>query len=81
MFNFNYFIVTDCHYHFKTLFYLKKNRNFTLGLVNVNDNPNVVSYPIISFFDSYLVQLFFFKLIFYIKKQVYFLKYIYFKKI
>lgn len=79
--NANFFIVTDCFYHYKNLFYFKKNDYYTVGLINVNNNPWLVSYPIISFFDNFLIQLFFFKLIIYIQKQVFFVKYIYLKRV
>lgn len=76
----SFYIVTDCLYHYKNLFYLKKNNNFTLGLVNFYDSPWVVSYPIITLFDNYLVQSFFFKLLIYLQKQALFLKFTNFKK-
>lgn len=76
----SFFIVTDCLYHYKNLFYLKKNNSFTLGLINFYDNPWIVSYPIISFFDNYLIQSFFFKIIIYLQKQAIFFKFLNFKK-
>jgi len=79
--NIKFFITTDSVYHYKNLFYLKSNDCYTIGLINLNDNPWLVSYPIISFYDSYLIQLFFFKLITYIRRQSLFLKYIYYRKI
>lgn len=79
--DFNFFIVTDCLYHYKNLFYLKKNNNFTLGLINFYDSPWIVSYPIVSFFDNYLIQSFFFKILIYLQKQSIFLKFRHFKKL
>lgn len=74
-FDVSYYIVTDCSYHAKNLFYFRRNNYYTLGLVNVNNDPNLVSYPIISFFESYLTQNLFFKLLIYSKKKALFLKY------
>lgn len=80
-FNINFIFVTDCHYHYKNIHYLKKKSIYTLGLVNINLNPWLVDYPLISFFENFLIQSFFFKLIIYINKKVLFDNYKYFKKI
>lgn len=77
----NFFIVTDCLYHFKNLYYFRKTLSYTIGLVNVSQNPWIVSYPILTFADNYLNQLFFFKLIFYLSKQALKFKFFFFKKI
>lgn len=74
--NVNFFIVSDCSYHFKNLYYFNKKNLYTIGLVNVNLNPWIVSYPIISFFESYIIQLFFFKFLIFIEKKVLFTKYL-----
>lgn len=79
--NFEFFLITDSLYHFKNLYYFKKHFFFTVGIVTANTNPWILDYPIFSFIDSYLIQLFFIKLIFYINKQILFFKFIFFKKI
>ncbi len=80
-FDVNFFLITDCLYQQKNLFYFKKNNYYTVGLVNANSNPAIVSYPIISFFEGYLVQSFFLKLLVYAQKQAQYHKYLYFKQI
>lgn len=80
-FDISYFIITDCSYHLKNLFYFKKNNYYTLGLVNANNDPKLVCYPIISFFESYLTQSLFFKFLIYSNKYALFLRFSNFKKI
>jgi len=77
--NKNFFVITDCFYHFKNLHYLKKKNYYSLGLVDAKIDPWMVTYPIISFFESYVTQLFFFKLLIFIQKQTSLLKFNYFK--
>lgn len=77
----NFFLITDCQYHFKNLHYISKKKFYSIGLVNINLNPWVVSYPIITFFENFLTQSFFFKFLIFIEKKVLFQKYIYFKNI
>ena len=66
----NFFLITDCEYHYKNIHYMQKNNGYTIGLINFNLNPWLVSYPIISFLENFLVQLFFFKFIIFIEKHV-----------
>ena len=80
-FGVNFIFLTDCHYHYKNNHYLKKKNFYTIGLVNINLDPWIVNYPLISFFENFLVQSFFFKFITYISKRVMFTQYHYFKKI
>ena len=79
--NINFFLITDCTYHFKNVHYMKKKNSYTVGLVNVNLNPWIISYPIISFFDSFISQSLFFKFIIIIKKLVFLKKFIFLKKL
>lgn len=78
--NISFFFVTDCSYHYKNLYYLKKNNCYTVGLINVFLNPWLVSFPIITLFENFLVQLFFLKLIIFIQKNCLFLQYVFFKQ-
>lgn len=80
-FNINFFIITDCTYHFKNIHYMKKKNYFSIGLVNVNLDPWLVSYPIISFFDNFITQSFFFKFMISINKIVYYSKFFLFKNL
>jgi len=80
-FNINFFFITDCLYHYKNLYYLKKNNYYTIGLVNGFLNPWLVSYPVITLFENFLVQFFFIKLLVLIQKNSLFFKYNLFKKI
>lgn len=77
--NINFFIITDCLYHYKNLHYIKKKKYYSIGLININLDPWLVTYPIISFFESFLTQLFFFKLLIFIERKSIFLKYNIFK--
>jgi len=79
--NINFFLITDCTYHFKNIHYMRKNNHYTIGLVNVNLNPWIVSYPIISFFDSFITQSFFFKFLITINKLVMYSKFTNFKNL
>jgi hypothetical protein len=80
-FNINFFLLTDCSYHYKNIYYMKKNNAFTIGLININLSPWIISYPIITFFDNYITQFFFFKFIISINKLVIYSKFFLFKKI
>lgn len=75
----NFYLITDCIYHFKNLHYIKKKNFYSIGLIDANLDPWLVSYPIISFFESFLTQLFFFKFLIFIEKRTIFLKYNLFK--
>lgn len=65
----NFYLITDCNYHYKNMHYINKKRLYSIGLINANISPWLVTYPIISFFDSYSTQSFFFKLIIYIERE------------
>lgn len=78
-YNITFYIITDCTYHYKNMHYISKKKIYSIGLINVNVNPWLVEYPIISFFDSYITQLFFYKLLIFINKQALFFKYNQFK--
>lgn len=77
----NFFILTDCLYHFKNIFYFSNFQFYTIGLIPSSINPWIVSYPIISFFDNYLIQLFFLKLIIFLNKQAILKRFFFFQKI
>ena len=51
-FSINFFFISDCQYHYKNLHYLKKKQHYTIGLINFNINPWLVSYPLLIFFES-----------------------------
>lgn len=77
----NFFLITDCQYHFKNLHYINKKKLYSIGLVNINLNPWLVSYPIITFFENFLTQMFFFKLLIFIERKVLLQKHNFFKNI
>lgn len=77
----NFFLITDCHFHYKNLHYINKKKLYSIGLVNVNLNPWVVTYPILTFFENFLTQAFFFKLLIFIEKKVLMRRYFFFKNI
>ncbi len=77
--NVNFFLISDCLFHFKTLHYIKKKNYYSVGLVNASLDPWIVTYPILTLFESFLTQLFFFKLLLFIEKQVLFFKYTHLK--
>lgn len=64
----SFYIVSDCYYHFKNLHYARKSGCYTIGLVGVDSDPWLVSYPIVGFFESTVTQLFFFKLLNFINR-------------
>ncbi len=77
----NFFLITDCQFHYKNLHYINKKNFYSIGLVNINLDPWLVTYPIISFFENFLTQLFFFKLLIFIEKKVLLQKHIFFKNL
>lgn len=64
----SFYIVSDCYYHFKNLHYARKSGCYTIGLVGVDSDPWLVSYPIVGFFESTVTQLFFFRLLNFINR-------------
>ena len=79
--DYDLFVVTDCLYHFKNLYFFKKNYFYTIGLITLNINPWVVSYPIIASSNSYLNQIFFLQALVYSQKRSFLLQFFFFKKI
>ncbi len=77
----NFFFISDCQYHYKNLYYLKRRNCYTIGLINFNINPWLVSYPLLSFFENFLIQSFFFKFVIFIQKKALLEQYYLFKKI
>ena len=62
-------LITDLEYHFKTLFYLKRHRWFTLALVPINLDPWLVSFAVPVFKNDLFVQFFFIKILLLIRRQ------------
>jgi len=54
-------VVTDIKAHDKTLFYLRSINSYSIGLVPVNYNQWLFSYPVPTTLDSFLSQYFFLK--------------------
>ncbi len=79
--NVNFFFITDCLYHFKNLHYFSKKNFFSIGLIDGSLNPWLVTYPIVSFFENFLIQLFFFKFLIFIEKKVLITKYFLYKNV
>lgn len=79
--NFETFILTDVLYHYKNLLYFSKHSYFTIGLTPSTMDPFLMSYPIIIFYDSYQIQLFFLKILNYLNNQNLLHKFLLFKKI
>jgi hypothetical protein len=75
----NFFIIVDCFYQYKNLFYLKKKNYYSVGLVSINIDPWIVTYPIIGFFENFVIQLFFFKLLILMQRRSLFFKFHHFK--
>jgi hypothetical protein len=62
-------LVIDTFFHFKNIFYFKKNNIYTFGLIPFNLNPWIVNYafPILNL--SLLTQYFFLKILLLIQKN------------
>jgi hypothetical protein len=75
----SFYLVVDCFYQYKNLFYLKKKNYYTVGLVSINVDPWLVTYPIIGFFENSILQFFFFKLLIVMRRQALLLKFINYK--
>jgi hypothetical protein len=59
----DFYLISDAAYHFKHIYYMSKCKLYSVGLISANMNPWLLSYPIIGFFDSYVTQFFFLKLL------------------
>lgn len=79
--NINCAVISDIIYHTKNVFYLKKNDYFTVGLLNITENPFLLDYPIIAHFRNHLIQMFFLKFIIFIERQSQFNRFIYWQQI
>jgi hypothetical protein len=69
------FLIYDCYYHFKNLYYINKYGFFSIALTNARINPWIVSYsfPVIN--DSFMTHLLFFNIINFSFKQAFVVKY------
>ncbi len=65
-------LIIDLEYHFKTLFYLRRNKWFTLALVPLNLNPWSVSMAIPIGTSSLFTQFFFYKFLILTRKKAVF---------
>jgi len=65
----NWAIVTNPYYHYKNIFYLRKNNYLTFSLIFSNLNPWLVDYPLVTFSDNYIFESLFIKLILFIKRK------------
>jgi len=79
--DYSLFIISDCLYHFKNLYFFKKFMFYTIGLISLNISPWLVSYPILASSNSFLNQIFFLQALSYAQKKSFFLQFHYFKKI
>ncbi len=77
----NFFLITDSFYHFKNLYFFRDFNFYTIGLVSFNTNPWIVNFPIPVADNHFLMQLFFFKYIIFIKKNSSKQKYLFLKQI
>jgi hypothetical protein len=54
----DFFLVVDTFFHFKNLFYFKKNNIYTFGLTAFNLNPWLVDYPFPILNSNLIIQYF-----------------------
>jgi hypothetical protein len=76
----NFSLITDCYYHYKCIYYLKKNNFFMLGLTNSSINPWSIDFALPTLNNNFFSQFFFFKFLILISKYSLNLKYINFKQ-
>lgn len=79
-FDISFFIISNSAYHYKNLYYFNRLKIFTVGLVNSNFSPWLITYPIPSISTTNLTEYFFLKLLLLFYKNVLFFKYANFKK-
>lgn len=75
------YIVSDCIYHYKNMYFFRKNGFYTIGLLSLNINPWLVTYPVIASSNSYLNQIFFLQALIYSQKKAFLLQFFFFKKL
>lgn len=75
------FIVSDCIYHYKNMYFFRKNGFYTVGLLSLNVNPWLVTYPVIASSNSYLNQIFFLQSLIYSQRKAFLLQFFLFKKL
>jgi hypothetical protein len=78
---YTFFIVTDCIYHYKNIYFFKKKQLYTVGLIPLNVNPWLVTYPVFASSNNYLNQIFFLQTVIYSQKKALYLHFCFFKKI
>jgi hypothetical protein len=76
----DFFLITDVNYHFKNLYFFRNYKFYTIGLTPINVNPWIVNYPVPVVQNHYLMQLFFFKILMFVKKNSLLNKYFFYKK-
>ena len=62
-------LILDIFVHRKNFFYLNKFNYYTIGLVPISYNPNIVNYAFISSSDSIFNQLFLLRMVFLVSKK------------
>lgn len=77
----SFFLITDTTYHFKNLYFFRAFGFYTVGLVPFNMSPWIVNFPIPVADDHFLMQLFFFKYMLFIKKATLKKKYLFLKQL
>lgn len=77
----NFFLITDSSYHFKNLYFFRAFNFYTIGLVSFNMSPWVVNFPVPVADNHFLMQLFFFKYLLFIKKNTLKRKYLFLKQL
>lgn len=68
-YNLNIALILDVFYHKHTIYYLKSNDFYSIGLIPINYNPRLVNFPIPTTSDSFFNQLFFIQLITKLRKS------------
>jgi hypothetical protein len=79
-FDITFFLISNTMYHYKNLYYFNKLQFFTVGLVNSNLSPWLVSFAVPSISVNTVTEYFFLKLLLLMHKNVTFFKYTFFKK-
>jgi len=79
--DYSIFLVSDCLYHYKNLYFFKRNHFYVVGLIPLNINPWLVSYPVLASSNSYFNQIFFLQSLFYTQRKTVLIQFYFFKKL
>jgi hypothetical protein len=62
-FELDFFLISNCDYHYKNAFYFKKHFYYSIGLSYINLDPRLIDFALPSFSNNPIIEYVFLKMI------------------